>query len=261
VPEKIVIRCNQDCSDKPRTKDLQGSYTCKACFDKLQAAAQAKKAAPIGAGVKVPPRAPPVLSAAPQTQEADVLAALLDGPEVSTAPICPSCAGVLAEGSAVCLICGYNRATGQQVSTKQFAAPREKTSRGGGGAGGAMSFLTSPWVMFIGLTLLLGGTFFAGQEDQALMAIFMLTYLACAFATFIYEIVAAFADEDKGWGICAICQIVPCIGGICGLAMIYYVFAISERGRLKAMLGATLMGTIFYVIFAVQNPEMFNRGS
>ena len=37
---KICIRCNQDCSAKPRTKDPAGRYTCKSCLEQAQLAAK-----------------------------------------------------------------------------------------------------------------------------------------------------------------------------------------------------------------------------
>ena len=33
---KICIRCGLDCSNRPRTKDLQGRYTCRDCYDAMQ---------------------------------------------------------------------------------------------------------------------------------------------------------------------------------------------------------------------------------
>src|SRR5258708_4962588 len=42
---KVCIKCGSDCSGKPRTKDAQGRYTCKACLDAAQHKAAGANAA------------------------------------------------------------------------------------------------------------------------------------------------------------------------------------------------------------------------
>lgn len=45
-PAKICTVCGIDCSSKPRTKDPQGRYTCRECYDRLlERRRQAKAAA------------------------------------------------------------------------------------------------------------------------------------------------------------------------------------------------------------------------
>lgn len=106
---KKCIKCGVDCSGKPRTKDAQGRYTCKACVD---AAAKA-----VAKSVKTakPAAAPP--------EDADVMAALLtDSPGVS-AEMCPSCGNGMPGGAVVCTLCGYNKQTGQTMGVHVQKGP------------------------------------------------------------------------------------------------------------------------------------------
>lgn len=130
-PAKICIACGQDCSTKPRTKDLQGRYTCRECLEKAQrqAAAPAHKMAP--------PAAAPAAAARPGTSDPIPLEddgdpnlmhlllqdAVKEQAKVTVSP-CPGCGNPLRSDTAICVNCGYNTRTGGVVKTKQ-AKPEE----------------------------------------------------------------------------------------------------------------------------------------
>jgi hypothetical protein len=247
-PGKICIVCGEDCSGKPRTKDLKGNYTCRACFDSAKARAEVARpraavapAARAGAGA---------FEAAPDDNA--VLAALLHG-ESAGGEACPSCGVVLPVGGEVCLHCGYSTARGKQMKTVAVRAPRER--RASPATGALTALLASPMFIFFGLTTFFVGTFFLGMNSEPVMLLFLVAVLIASLVTLVYEVVAAFSDGDKGWGICAVCQIIPCLGVACSLAMLYYVFAVSGRGRLKALLGAVLIGGVLFGIVNAMNPD------
>jgi hypothetical protein len=106
---KICVKCGTDCSNKPRTKDPQGRYTCKACFDALAAKAAAAKAAP------KPKPADPIPIAEPD--DAAVMARLLES-SPSLTEMCPSCGSGMPVGAVVCTICGYDKNTGRTATAR-----------------------------------------------------------------------------------------------------------------------------------------------
>ncbi len=103
---KICIRCKQDCSTRPRTKDAQGRYLCRACQE--------------GAAAK------PELDPIPIADE-PLPVALLEEP----APValglqkCPSCGSSIPHGGALCVQCGFDVRKGAQLATEQGAVKEE----------------------------------------------------------------------------------------------------------------------------------------
>lgn len=107
-PAKICIKCAQDCSTKPRTKDSQGRYTCKACAD----AAPAPKR----------PASPKPAAAIPADDDAAMMAALMADSPADLTENCPSCGSGLVPGSVLCTICGYNKETGRTTGKTMKSA-------------------------------------------------------------------------------------------------------------------------------------------
>jgi hypothetical protein len=133
---KICIQCGDDCAGKPRTKDAQGRYTCRPCYDKKQAAAAAApaKAAPDPTSARV---------AAPASTY-DIDASLLKelaGEEAApvTATPCPTCGAGMMAGAVICTTCGYNVQTKKNMRSvvERGSAPGE--GGGGGGLGSSRS--------------------------------------------------------------------------------------------------------------------------
>src|SRR5688572_26007568 len=105
---KICGICGEDCSARPRIKDQQGRYFCKACAEQ---AAQRRAAPP-----------PPAAAAA----EEDALPASFwnDAAAQTTTP-CPSCGSPMGQGAVICLSCGRNRQSGRGAKVKVAKAKRE----------------------------------------------------------------------------------------------------------------------------------------
>src|SRR4051812_34500135 len=128
---KVCVACGQDCSARPRTKDAQGRYTCKACADRLAAKRQAgRPAAPLAGAADDGPDDGP--------DDAAIMAALVkDTPASTLTESCPSCGSGLISGAVVCTICGFNKATGKAVKMERVASA-------GAGAGGAGAGAAAP---------------------------------------------------------------------------------------------------------------------
>ncbi len=148
-PEKICVRCGEDCSSRPRIKDPRGRYYCKHCYDKAKAELEAKKAEAemdfIARELEpAPPVAPPV---APPTESAEA-------PPVQPTS-CPECGAALAPGAVICTNCGYNVQTGHTVEPTLVAPP----------AGIAVAAGRSTWPLVIGIVSVVfgaGGTLYNG---------------------------------------------------------------------------------------------------
>jgi hypothetical protein len=99
VGAKICIRCKQDCSTRPRTKDAQGRYLCRECQDAKAAEAPiavADEPLPIG---------------------------IVEDPAPTGLVVCPSCGSSIPNGGALCVQCGYDVRKGAKLATDRGAAP------------------------------------------------------------------------------------------------------------------------------------------
>ncbi len=134
---KICIRCGVDCSTRPRTKDLQGRYTCRDCYDALQ-----RRESPAAPVVTIVAADPGALAAAPAgaaggEEGSEVVGEEVDGGEApalldalladavqqqAAAPAsspCPGCGHPFAADAAICTTCGYNPRTGAAIQTRK----------------------------------------------------------------------------------------------------------------------------------------------
>ncbi len=112
---KTCIACGTDCAGKPRTKDGQGRYMCKPCFEAKSAKAAAKPAPKAPA-----PRAAPVTDTIP-IEDDGVLASLLESEPSAASPSmtpCPSCGAGLMAGAVICTTCGHDLRTGKGMKSK-----------------------------------------------------------------------------------------------------------------------------------------------
>lgn len=157
TPGKICIRCGQDCSGRPRTRDPQGRYTCRGCYDKLMGAAAAQSgsvtevkpmrspavagagarsvAAGVGAGRAAQGGAPQAaaLAGAPAEEPIDAGAFLGDALPLEAEPAvlgdvaaaqpkeCANCGLFLPRETVICTRCGLNTQTGKVLGTQKLA--------------------------------------------------------------------------------------------------------------------------------------------
>lgn len=211
---KTCIVCGQDCSNKPRTKDAQGRYTCKECYEKLLAAQKQKAAARAAASAPV--------AATTTADDADpgddgVMASLLQNTEAIT-ETCPSCGSGMGAGSMVCTICGYNKDTGQVMGVKTLKAPKEK--RSGPGLG---QMLLNPTYTGLAAVAILGGLFAMGFANEAAGAIFIILTVVY---TLVFQIALLIDAFRQGIGTGLLYMIVP-------LYAVYYMLVRCERPMLK----------------------------
>lgn len=110
--QKICTRCGVDCAALPRVKDPQGRYTCRACYDAIQAAARQRRVAAAAAA----PAADAIPIAEDPADDAGGMDAILaDEPRA-----CANC-GQLLGSAVICMGCGYNTQTGTMTATQKLA--------------------------------------------------------------------------------------------------------------------------------------------
>jgi hypothetical protein len=236
---KVCIVCGQDCSAKPRTKDPQGRYTCKECFDKL-AAKRAQTAAPPAPRPAAPPKpaarpqAPPVAPLVEQAPDDDVVMAGLLKDVPAMTETCPSCGAGMLAGAAVCTMCGYNKETGRTLATKALKAPKERKIRTG------PAFSLTP-----GMTFLIGIVVFgtpaaltAASPDMAVVGYGVLALFGLVLV--ILTLIAGFKESPTTGVILLVTLFIP----IASLYWLYWIFSRNEDERLKAAWGANILGGI-----------------
>src|SRR5262245_56479338 len=123
---KICGICGEDCSTRPRTKDAQGHYYCRDCYEKARQQKAAKPASAPAKAAAAParaiPAARPVAPAEPSDDFGliDDLAMLESSAQVVETPAvetCGGCGAIVAPGTVVCTACGFNRKTGAKLSS------------------------------------------------------------------------------------------------------------------------------------------------
>jgi hypothetical protein len=273
---KLCTGCGLDVSNKPRSKDAQGRYFCNACGAKDGVPAAAKPATtpaskPMPAAAPMPAAKPMPASDAPMLLDpimekvlSQALPSLPPGKEgagaraVSTT--CNACSAAMSPGATICLVCGYNAATGKVMRTKVLAADKG----GGGGKGGpkislgsntdwsevgklaggiflyflVLGFLVAVNPLFIiplGLSMMAYGLYYLIAmivqpflEGRVLWGMYHIAVMALTVSAFSY---AKTQNEDNA-------TIVPLI---MQLPSLYYIFWLCENNRLKAMWLLTLI--------------------
>jgi hypothetical protein len=110
---KTCIRCGQDCSGKPRVKNAQGRYTCRACLKPEEAARMGQRATVAAVA------APSAPGPAPEPDDAIPLdLADVESAAPAAAALCPSCRSSIPYGAMVCVQCGFHVASGKQFKTR-----------------------------------------------------------------------------------------------------------------------------------------------
>jgi len=105
------VRCGQDCSDRPRVKDISGRYCCKACVD-LKPTVPSSAAATSSAAAPGPV---PVQAAGDEAWDVGLDPIEFEPMKLpgSSLKLCVGCGMTLQPGSAICVTCGYNQTTGE----------------------------------------------------------------------------------------------------------------------------------------------------
>lgn len=115
---KLCGTCGLDCSGKPRVKDPKGNYMCMECVDRAKAARDVQTGK-----TKPAPTAPADLGTVNLADHSDnsFLLAMddkaADKADKSKKP-CPSCLKRIPIEAVVCINCGFNSKTGEQMHVR-----------------------------------------------------------------------------------------------------------------------------------------------
>ena len=128
---KLCIKCGQDCSKRPRTKDARGRYICQECMTRAQAARAAAVAAP-----------PPPVDDEPifALDDAALSAATAAAGKIERPRSCGNCGMVMGGGAVICTRCGLNTSTGKVLGTDKRAGAGKKCIK----CGYALDGLSAP---------------------------------------------------------------------------------------------------------------------
>jgi len=228
---KTCIVCHQDCSNRPRQKDGQGRYVCQDCLN---------KAAVKGAPAKMP---------APDKGLDPGLAAALAGVDQGAMAPCPNCGILLKAEAVLCTSCGFDLGKGRATKTRvQNLSARErnaveKTAK----VRRSVNISVEPMHLFTLLVLGIGALAFWAYTDTEAMLFLGIAVGVTFYATMITMIVGAFKDDDSAWGIVGI---VSLVFGLAYIGVLYYIFARSDRGMVKAMAYSTVIAFMLYMFVA-----------
>jgi len=128
---KICTVCGVDCAALPRTKDANGRYTCKACYEQLLASRRAKQSAGGGGSGGVASGGATGFAVGHVGDDgsemdgdayvlADDLLTLEAASQELEVPRCPNCSSTLAVGAQSCAYCGFDRRTNAQTASVQM---------------------------------------------------------------------------------------------------------------------------------------------
>jgi hypothetical protein len=270
---KTCVACGQDCSNKPRSKDAQGRYTCKGCLDRVQAATRAAGGGrpgsvvvkPVAAasseeltdrvakssGGGVPGARGKATAGVERPSESDFMAIFGKEPPKIGDP-CEQCGDAMPPGGRICVRCGFDRESGKRMKTRVQAAPQERGPSKLGAAAGSLGstgftmarLLAEPAVFsalgFVGLLLL----YFAATTDEALVNVYIGCLGIYSLVGWLSMVVTAFKDGNAGWGILGIVSLFIPIGVF---PVVYYLLMVAERRWLTMMwIGTIILSLLSY---------------
>jgi hypothetical protein len=234
---KICAACGADVAGKARVRDSAGNYRCRGACE----------TAPIRP-VQRPPRAP---KPAPKPAPADeVMDALLAGSPMIGAGACPACGRAMPKGAAICTSCGHDTRGGKAIKTKvevEKAAKGERTARvrsGGGGSRWAVGeggptfgkLLIVFGVVFIGIALV-------GAISPIAWQVSALVLMLGSLVAWGGTVLAAFKNDQKGWGICGLLLFVPIVNIVC-LAFIFYALVLNQEKWSRSLYLSTFVAQL-----------------
>ncbi|MCA9311974.1 MAG: hypothetical protein KDA21_12255 [Phycisphaerales bacterium] len=235
---KICVRCHEDCSNRPRVKDPDGRYICKACLEKALAAKRAaEQAAPpppedeppdfslegdddIFALDDVTDLSASATAVTPGASYSTVAAPTGGGSAATTQP-CPTCGAAIPRQALVCRVC--NARTGWDEKGRKAYAASQRRTRGGPSYAPLITF-GAVSLGVLALTALVWN-----HSDAAALAVLLLAGYASVI--YVVVVVCAFIDEVIH-GVLSLC---------CSPYQIYWVFWRSENGWVMSLFGTRLL--------------------
>lgn len=252
---KICVVCHEDCSGKPRTKDVHGNYYCRSCYEqRLEMVRQGQ----VDVASKPSVAPPPVQS------DDDLFAidmSLIESPAATHASAtCPTCSAAIPSDAVICLSCGCNVRSGQQMRTQMQMAPKRSgsgawpivvgtTSIVFGGCGclfysiRMLGAIVSPEVASSSADPAYNAGFSAGYVIGASIPLLLSVWLTLCGVGITMRRPAA-VRWLRGWAITK--AILACLGGTClgiGLA------AASGSSQYASQFGGADFGSLVWVAF------------
>ena len=246
---KICIRCHEDCSNRPRVKDPDGRYICRACLERAveekrqrqaEAAAPAPAPAPEPIGLDLGQDDDDVLidlteelDSASLRSSASLVAPALSGGAGATGrgrggggsksrlKPCPACSVEIPAQALVCMHCG-GRTNWDAAGRKAYRASQRKDGEAAVMWPVVTFCLLS--VLWIGLTMLVWNNDVAGAGAVLLMSLYVLS---------IHVTVAVFAFMDEViHGVLCLC---------CSIYQLFWVPIRSGNPWVIALFGASII--------------------
>ncbi|MBL8990548.1 MAG: hypothetical protein JNJ48_03100 [Phycisphaerae bacterium] len=126
---KVCIYCHEDCSNRPRLKDGQGRYACKACAERHGATGGTAGAGAAAAAAASPAEAAPANGAdavlLDLIEQAGPIAVADPAGGIAEQRLCPACARAMPADAVLCTQCGFDTRKGFQKGTGVGADSRK----------------------------------------------------------------------------------------------------------------------------------------
>lgn len=245
---KVCIRCQEDCSNRPRVRDPQGRYVCKRCLQKAVDQKHGGSADAKPSRQRSTPKPAPVEQPMFEDVDTDFLASYQDQPEGMAMPAqqqqagpmrtCLNCKQPMSADAVVCMQCGYNAQTGRKMKTRTIKTrqPKEKKESrlAQSGAQGALVAFVLGTIVAVGLTVGAWNNVNMLMVAGGVLGLF-------SFVSGIAIIVTAFMDSIAQ-GFLTMC--IP-------FYAIYWVFFRSENFGIMALFGLNIVVTVCRVALQI----------
>ncbi len=249
---KVCVHCGVNCEGRPRVKDADGRYACKACFDRIAAGGPPAQAASapavkVVASTKTPAavgsgRAASNASVAQIDDDAMDLSSLVSAEKQASENVhfaemqrCPHCNALAPAGSRICTGCGFDNQTGAVAAkTKVFKQPSEKIpsrlrNKGKGPERLLGDSNIGRWIsvacgaLALVLIFLMQGNREACYAMIALGSVYGLTWS-------LVSIIGPFSEDDTFWGVI---NLITHVIGFTAPMTLFYVLCRSSSGFLR----------------------------
>jgi hypothetical protein len=221
--QKICVKCGADVANAERTKDKQGNYWCRPCYEKALAARKAQKPRP------TPPPVPnlteQLISEASDYQE----------------NVCPACRNPMPGGAVICTRCGLNTSTNRQSKTRVEKTPKEKGAKGPSIKAPDISGLTSSPLLYFVLGAAGGMVPLVAFASPTLLGPGILLWFVLALGISVWVVIQGFLTSI----VSGVLLIVTCFIPVANIIYpIYFIFWRNENAILKLVYGGFLVGSV-----------------
>jgi hypothetical protein len=196
------------------------------------------------------------------------MARLIDASPMKQAINCPACGAPMPAGSVVCVRCGHNTQTGKSMRT-QVVRVKEEKGAGKAAAQGSRSGSEGPGNWGPSLAVWFGGAFALNLASNLLTlasplagAALGVPLVIAGLAAFIYAIVVAFQNDQRGWAWIGILSIVPIVNLLTILPWLVYVLFLCPSRVVRGVSAGLLLGALVGIgaVIAIAGPEALGPG-